>query len=200
MDLRVWVMADVDAGMKTTEAAKRYRVSTDWIRKLKRFHGQTGSFAPRQQRVNHATKLDNDLPMLEQLVKEQLDATLKELRAALIAGLCPAGLSMAGLLGSSKAMSSLAERQETCAARVSLIGVAVVNSSEGEERKRTRNAPRRMARPIVRRLSPDFRARRCALAADECSDDDDLRLTIRISQGRGQRVNVCFPLVLERSL
>ena len=40
------------------------------------------------------------------------------------------------------------------------------------------------------RLSSDFRARRRALAADECSDDDDLRLTIRTSQGRGQRVAV----------
>jgi transposase len=83
MDLRVRVMADVDAGMKTTEAAKRYRVSTDWIRKLKRLRCETGSFAPRQQRVNHATKLDGDLPRLEQLVKERPDATLKELRAAL---------------------------------------------------------------------------------------------------------------------
>src|SRR5205814_1142136 len=33
--------------------------------------------------VSHATKLDNDLPRLEQLVKERPDATLKELRTAL---------------------------------------------------------------------------------------------------------------------
>ncbi len=83
MDLRVRVMADVDGGMKTVDAARKYRVSTDWIRKLKRLRRQTGSFAARQQRVNHATKLDNDLPRLDQLVKERPDATLKELRAAL---------------------------------------------------------------------------------------------------------------------
>jgi transposase len=83
MDLRVRVMADVDGGMKATEAARRYRVSTDWIRKLKRLRRETGSIAPRQQRVNHSTKLDNDLPKLEQLVKERPDATLKEPRAAL---------------------------------------------------------------------------------------------------------------------
>src|SRR5579871_3295587 len=82
MDLRVRVMADVDGGMKTVDAARKYRVSTDWIRKLKRLRRQTGSFAARQQRVNHATKLDNDLPRLDHLVKERPDATLKELRAA----------------------------------------------------------------------------------------------------------------------
>jgi transposase len=83
MDLRERVMADVDGGMKTTEAAKKYRVSTDWIRKLKRLRRETGTFAPRQQRVNHTTKLDNDLPRLEALVKERPDATLNELRTAL---------------------------------------------------------------------------------------------------------------------
>ena len=83
MDLRVRVMADVDGGLGTKAAAEKYRVSEDWVRKLKRLRRETGSFAPRQQRVSHATKLDNDLPRLEQLVKERPDATLKELRAAL---------------------------------------------------------------------------------------------------------------------
>jgi len=83
MDLRVRVMADVDGGLGTKAAAEKYRVSADWIRKLKRLRRETGSFAPRQQRVSHATKLDKDLPRLEQLVKERPDATLKELRAAL---------------------------------------------------------------------------------------------------------------------
>jgi transposase len=83
MDLRVRVMADVDAGLGTTAIAKKYRVSTDWVRKLKRFRRQTGSFAPRQQRVSHATKLDEQLPRLQQLVEERPDATLRELREAL---------------------------------------------------------------------------------------------------------------------
>jgi len=83
MDLRVRVMADVDGGMTTKATADKYRVSTDWIRKLKRLRRETGSFAPRKQRVNKATKLDHDLPRLEQLVKDRPDATLKELRAAL---------------------------------------------------------------------------------------------------------------------
>ena len=83
MDLRVRVMADVDAGLGTTETAKKYRVSPDWVRKLKRFRRQTGSFAPRQQRVSHATKLDEQLPRLQQLVEERPDATLREIREAL---------------------------------------------------------------------------------------------------------------------
>jgi transposase len=83
MDLRVRVMADVDQGLTTKAAAEKYRVSRDWVRKLKRFRRQTGSFAAREQRVSHATKLDQELPRLQQLVLERPDATLKELREAL---------------------------------------------------------------------------------------------------------------------
>jgi len=39
-----------------------------------------------------------------------------------------------------------------------------------------------------------------ALAADECSDEDDLRLTIRISHGWGQRCMACSTLHEERCL
>ena len=83
MDLRVRVMADVDAGLGTKTAAQKYRVSPDWVRKLKRFRRQTGSFAARKQRVSHATKLDHELPRLQQLVEQRPDATLCELRQAL---------------------------------------------------------------------------------------------------------------------
>ena len=89
MDLRLRVMADVDANLRTTDVAKEYSVSAGWIRKLKRFRRETGSFAPRTQRVSHATKLDGDLPRLEQLVQEQPDATLQELRVALGARVGP---------------------------------------------------------------------------------------------------------------
>ena len=83
MNLRVRVMADVHAGVGTKATADKYRVSLDWVRKLKRFRRQTGSYAARQQRVSHATKLDEHLPRLQQLVDEQPDPTLRELRAAL---------------------------------------------------------------------------------------------------------------------
>jgi transposase len=83
MDLRVRVMADVDQGLGTKATAEKYRVSPDWVRKLKRFRRQSGSFAARQQRVSHVTKLDHQLPRLKQLVRERPDATLRELREAL---------------------------------------------------------------------------------------------------------------------
>lgn len=83
MDLRLRVMADVDDKMRTSEVAQKYSVSAGWIRKLKRFRRETDSFAPRTQRVSHATKLDGALPRLEKLVQERPDATLRELRLAL---------------------------------------------------------------------------------------------------------------------
>jgi transposase len=83
MDLRVRVMADVDGGLGTKATAAKYRVSADWVRKLKRFRRLTGSFAPRVQRVSHATKLDDKLADLQQLVEQRPDATLRELRDAL---------------------------------------------------------------------------------------------------------------------
>jgi transposase len=83
MDLRVRVMADVDRQMPTVTVAKKYSVSAGWIRKLKRFRRDTGSFAARTQRVSHASKLDAELPRLQKLVQERPDATLQELRQAL---------------------------------------------------------------------------------------------------------------------
>ena len=83
MDLRVRVMADVDSGMGTNAVAKKYRVSADWVRKLKRFRRETGDFGPRKQRVSHATKLDGHLEELQQLVADKPDSTLEELCAAL---------------------------------------------------------------------------------------------------------------------
>jgi hypothetical protein len=65
---------------------------------------------------------------------------------------------------------------------------------------KTRSASRRMACPIGGRLSPDFRARRRALAIDECSDDDDQRLTIRTSQRQGQRVAPFFHIRSKENL
>jgi transposase len=83
MDLRVRVMADVDRELPTVDIATKYSVSAGWIRKLKRFRRETGSFVARTQRVSHATKLDAELPRLQKLVDEQPDSTLQELRSAL---------------------------------------------------------------------------------------------------------------------
>ena len=40
LDLRVRVMADVDPGLGTKATAEKYRVSPDWVRKLKCFRRQ----------------------------------------------------------------------------------------------------------------------------------------------------------------
>ncbi len=83
MDLRRRVVADSDEGMGTTALAKKYRVSESWIRNLKRWRRESGQIGPRPQRVHHETKLDAHLERLQELVRQQPDATLVELREQL---------------------------------------------------------------------------------------------------------------------
>jgi transposase len=90
MDLRERVMADSDAGLGTTAVAKKYRVSESWVRNLKRRRRETGEIGPRKQRTSHATKLDDQLDRLRQLVAERPDATLVELRDQLGLAVAPA--------------------------------------------------------------------------------------------------------------
>src|SRR3954447_22424733 len=44
-----------------------------WVRKLKRFRCETGSFVARKHRLSRATKLDNELPHSKILVHKQPD-------------------------------------------------------------------------------------------------------------------------------
>ena len=87
-----------------------------------------------------------------------------------------------------------ASRQLDARSRLTGPGVARVDCSK------TRGAPQRIGCPIARRLSPDFCAGRRALAIDECSDDDDQRLTIRTSQRQGQRVAPFFHIRSKENL
>ena len=57
---------------------------------------------------------------------------------------------------------------------------------ENTQRPATNRQPNRWT------IKPRSSRGRCALAIDECSDDDDQRLTIRTSQRQGQRVAVFF--------
>jgi len=82
MDLRSRVIADCDAGLGTSAVAEKYKVSPSWVRKLKQIRRETAQIGPRPQR-DRATKLDAHLEMLQQLVEEQPDATLRELREQL---------------------------------------------------------------------------------------------------------------------
>ena len=121
--------------------------------------------------------------------------------ATLIADSMSAGLSMGGLFGTSRAWNSPPVRQEPCAARqLCDLGHLTDPGRELVRWLKTRSAPRRIGSPIAGRLSPDLRAGRCALAIDECSDDDDQRLTIRTSQRQGQRVAPFFHIRSKENL
>ena len=50
LDLRERVLADADAGMKTSAVADKYTVSPAWVRRLKRRRAATGQIGPGSQR------------------------------------------------------------------------------------------------------------------------------------------------------
>lgn len=79
MDLRQRVLADCDAGLGTLQVARKFRVSPAWVRRLKQRRRETGEIAPRQQRHGPRPKLAQHMEVLMALVREQPDATAKEL-------------------------------------------------------------------------------------------------------------------------
>ena len=83
MDLRQRVLADCDAGMKTSQVASKYRVSASWVRRLKQRRRETGRIEPLQQRYGPRLKLAGHEDKLVELVNQQPDATAKELQALL---------------------------------------------------------------------------------------------------------------------
>ena len=83
LDLRERVLADCDAGMATSKVAEKYSVSPAWVRRLKQRRRETGEVGPRFARTGPKPKLSGREEKLEQLVAEQPDATLEELRKGL---------------------------------------------------------------------------------------------------------------------
>ena len=83
MDLRVRVLKDADAGMSTEKVAEKYSVSTAWVRRLKQRRRESGEIGPRRGKTGPKPKLENHQQRLEELVAEQPDATLSELREKL---------------------------------------------------------------------------------------------------------------------
>jgi transposase len=82
LDLRERVLADCDSGLSNDEVARKYRVSAPWIRRLKQRRRETGSIEPRVRRMP-APRLMAHADRLKDLVEQQPDATLQELREAL---------------------------------------------------------------------------------------------------------------------
>jgi transposase len=78
MDLRERVIAACDAGRGTKEVARTFHVSPAWVRRLKQHRRERGDIVPRNGGGSRGRKIDRD--QLSQLVAQQPDATLVELR------------------------------------------------------------------------------------------------------------------------
>mgnify|MGYP001420359483 CR=1 FL=1 len=83
-DLRLRILEDCDGGMTTRVVATKYRVSESWVRRLKQRRRETGETTPRSSRPKRVKRtLAEHAEQLRQLVRENADATLDELRAKL---------------------------------------------------------------------------------------------------------------------
>jgi transposase len=83
MDLRERVLMDCDAGLEVRLVAVKYRVSESWIRRLRQRRRESGEVAPRRSGHAAEPKWLAHRARLEELVREQPDATLPELRERL---------------------------------------------------------------------------------------------------------------------
>ena len=82
MDLRDRVVAACDCGVwSREEIAEEYDVSTSWIRRLLQRRRDTGDYGPRKTKPGRKPVFSGvALTRLEELVRQQPDATLAELR------------------------------------------------------------------------------------------------------------------------
>ncbi len=80
MDLRVRVLADVDAGLGTAAVARKHRVSAAWVRRLKQRRAATGEVAPRPQRHGRVPGWVAHADAIRAAVRRAPDATLDEYR------------------------------------------------------------------------------------------------------------------------
>jgi transposase len=83
MDLRVRVLSDCDAGMRTPAVAEKYSVSPAWVRRLRQRRRETGETGPRKGRTGPVPLSRTHGEALRQAVADRPDATLAELREGL---------------------------------------------------------------------------------------------------------------------
>lgn len=83
-DLRDRVLAACDRGMTTKQVAETFAVSRSWVRRVKQRRREHGETTPRKMGGPGPIKIDK--AVLAELVAEQPDATLKELRDRLGVG------------------------------------------------------------------------------------------------------------------
>ena len=87
MDLRQRVINDCDAGLGTKAVAQKYSASPAWVRRLKQHRRERGDIQPRKGGGSRGRKIDRQ--RLAELVAEQPDATLVELRDRLGVNVTP---------------------------------------------------------------------------------------------------------------
>ena len=80
MDLRMRVLADADAGMKTRPLAAKYAVSEAWVRRIKQRRAATGETAPRPCRNRRVPFHERHGEPIRTAVAERPGRTLVELR------------------------------------------------------------------------------------------------------------------------
>ena len=84
MDLRKRVLAACDAGHKTKEVATLFGVSPSWLRRLKQRRRESGRIEAYPRNSGRKPALDEAArEQLKELVRQQPDATLEELRELL---------------------------------------------------------------------------------------------------------------------
>jgi transposase len=83
MELRVRILAAIDAGEGTSEVARTFTVSPAWVRRLAQRRRQTGEVRPRVAADTRTPKLRDHLPRIRELLAATPDLTLTELRAEL---------------------------------------------------------------------------------------------------------------------
>ena len=83
IDLRERVLKEIDGGMSTEDAARKYSVSISWTYLLKKQRRETGSIAPKEHQGGPKLKLAPYEKEVRQPVADHADATLEELHAML---------------------------------------------------------------------------------------------------------------------
>jgi transposase len=81
MDLRQRVIAACDRDESTKLVAQKFNVSPAWVRRLKQHRRERGDIIPRKGGGSRGVKINRD--RLRQLIDQQPDATLAELRERL---------------------------------------------------------------------------------------------------------------------
>ena len=93
MDLRRRVLAACDAGHGTKEVARTFNVSPAWVRRLKQRRRESGRIEAFPRNSGRKPALDAaGQERLRELVRQQPDATLEELRLQLPVPICISSL------------------------------------------------------------------------------------------------------------